>query len=179
MLPLVLTLLLANPVLVSRTPTLLDGLKVLSVSIDEENQEARLSLEDDWTLVLGGPDGQVTSASMYYGTRSEGYQGELPALGSQLGRVARSLGSGCFGLPAAQRQVAGARVWETVRKAGQGADEWWAYDDLRVQAHVIAEPGYSRTLGDSGVVEVPPEVSVSVNLSREPSTTWTPNCRWR
>lgn len=179
MLPSVLALLLTTPVLVDRTPALLDRLQVRSVSLDEQAQEATLSLEDGWTLVLRGPNGQVTSASMYYGTRSEGYESELPALGSQLGRVARSLGSGCFGLPAAQRQVAGARIWETIRKAGSGADEFWTYGDLNVRAHVVAEPGYARTLGDSGMVEVPPEVSVSLNLSREPSATWTPECRWR
>lgn len=178
MLPLLLSgLLVTAPLSVSRTPVLLEGARTAS-SRPVEGSGVIVRIDSELDVLLSGDRGQVTRVVLAFDSRSASYPGELPALGSRLGRLAREYATRCFGLPAGDRKVLGERIWQASRNPDTDFPEVWSYGPLDVQVNAVVEDGYSRTLGDSGVVDVPPEVSVRVILERPAAPGWMPRCRW-
>lgn len=178
MLPLLLSgLLVAAPLSVSRTSALLEGARS-AATVPAEGGGVIVPIDSELDVLLSGDRGQVTRVVLAFDTQSPSYPYALPDLGSRLGRLAREYATRCFGLPAGDRKVLGERIWQTLKNPDTNFPEVWSYGPLDVQVNAVVEDGYSRTLGDSGVVDVPPEVSVRVILERPAASGWVPGCRW-
>ncbi|GGS18668.1 hypothetical protein [Deinococcus knuensis] len=179
MLPLLLSgLLVTAPLSVSRTPALLEGARAGS-TVPAEGGGVIVRIDSELAVLVSGDRGQVTRVVLAFNTQSPSYPYALPDLGSRLGRLAREYAMLCFRLPAGDRKVLGERIWQALRNPDTDFPEFWSYGPLTVELSALVEGGYSRTLGDSGVVDVPPEVSVRVTLERAAAPGWVPGCRWK
>ncbi|GGR86781.1 hypothetical protein [Deinococcus sedimenti] len=178
MLPLLLSgLLVTAPLSVSRTPALLEGARAAS-TVPAEGGGVIVRIDSELDVLVSGDRGQVTRVVLAFNTQSPSYPYALPDLGSRLGRLAREYATRCFGLPAGDRKALGERIWQALKNPDTDFPEFWSYGPLDVQVNAVVEGGYSRTLGDSGEVDVPPDVSVRVVLERAAAPGWVPGCRW-